>query len=543
MMQTLNAGCWTNKCRIYVTDDFFGFKKVSSLIVGVWHRLKNDRFYSKIAEKKEDNRDHQPLCNIMNTIFSHIKKNFLIYTLFFIFTFLFFYRLDYNTLTSWDEAWYASISRAMVQSGDYILMKWNGNPYYDHPPMGFWLIATSYKLFGINEFSTRLPAAILGVLSSILMYLTAIKMFGKKEIGFVTALIMGTCVWYVIRVRSGNLDGQFIFFYIATIYFSVLSRKNFKWFPAATASFACLMLTKTLVGVSAAPLILYLTVGQLFKIKKNIWLFIAGIILFGLIVFPWYYINYKTYADFIQHHFFQIGAREKTFASYFNIHPQQPLFYIHMGIRKWYYFWLLSTAFLISMIIRDTVKRIASSETYFYGFLLLWNLVVLYPFLTSEKTELWHLIPVYLPIAFIIAAAFRKIIFFSEWVYVGMFIIITVVQMKTFYAEVIPANKYTPDDVAISKSVAKYNKKTYLDDDFFPISVYYANRKVFPMYDLSTFGESVEKNTLVGLFKSNEQEFVVITRSWAVENLKSEKIPYRVLEKNNSFTILTRYTD
>lgn len=432
----------------------------------------------------------------------------------------------------------------MVQSGDYLRMTWNGIPYYDHPPMGFWMMAVAYKLFGISEFTTRLPTAVVGVLTSVLIYLTAVKLFGKKEIGFVAALIMGTCVWYVIRVRSGNLDGQFIFFYIATIYFFVLSRKNFKWFPAAMAAFACLLLTKTLVGASALPLILYLIIGQLIHIRKNIWFLLVGIGIFFLILLPWYVVQYQTYPDFIQHHFFTIGARDKSFVSYFHINAFQPLFYIHMGIRKWYYLWLISIIGLLIFIIKDFIKRKLSNETYVYIFLLMWNFVVLYPFLTSEKTELWHLIPVYLPIAFIIAAAFYRL--FSPfkkvgpWLYVGIFVVLAALQIKTFYAEVIPVNKYIPDDVAISKNVSKYNKKTYLDDDFFPISVYYSNRKIYPLYSLELFGESKTKDTLVNLFSSDEKDFVVITRSWAVDNLKVAKIPYRILEKNNSFTILTR---
>ncbi len=508
----------------------------------------------------------------MNTIFTHIKSNIYIYTLLVIFIFLFFFRLDYNTLTSWDEAWYASISRAMVQSGDFFLMKWNGIPYYDHPPMGFWLMALSYKIFGISELSTRLPSAILGVSSSVFIFLTAKRLTGEKNIGFVASLIMGTCVWYVIRVRSGNLDGDFIFFYITTIYFALLSREHIAWLPVTMICFASLLLTKTLIGISAIPLLMYLIFNQLIYIKRNFWYFIVGIVVFIAVLLPWYYVNYKTYPDFIVHHFFQIGARSKTFASYFNLHPEQPLFYIHMGVRKWYYPWLLSLCILSISIVYKLIKRKIDQKLFVYIFLLLWNFVVVYPFLTSDKTELWHLIPVYLPLAFIVAIGFHtladifsQIIFrmlsyfklsflrknfkiitqhniyqFVMILYLIFFISITLLQVKTFYTEVIPVNKYIPDDVAISKAVGKYNKKVYLDDDFFPLCVYYSNKHILPLYDLSSFGESIEKNTMVKLFKSNEKDFVVITRSWAVDNLIVEKIPYTVLEKNNSFTILTR---
>ena len=141
-----------------------------------------------------------------------IRNHILLIILIVLFGFFFFYRLDYQTLASWDEAWYASISRNMVKTGDYINMTWNAYPYYDHPPMGFWLIASSYKLFGINEFTTRLPSAILSIFTIILVYLTGIQLFKNKFVGYVAALMLGTSVWYLIRVRSGNLDAFFVFF-------------------------------------------------------------------------------------------------------------------------------------------------------------------------------------------------------------------------------------------------------------------------------------------------------------------------------------------
>src|SRR3990167_2469683 len=186
-----------------------------------------------------------------------------------LFGLIFFYRLDYNTLASWDEAWYGSIAREMARSGDFIRMMWNGKPYFDHPPMGFWLMAISYKLFGINEFSTRFPSTLLGLLSILLIYKTAIELYGKKVIGVAAALIMGTSVWYVIRVRSGNLDSIFILFNILTVFLSVKSANNFKFFPLVMLALAGLVLTKTLVWVSAVILIIWLNFGQLLKLKKN----------------------------------------------------------------------------------------------------------------------------------------------------------------------------------------------------------------------------------------------------------------------------------
>lgn len=491
----------------------------------------------------------------MANVLGHFKKYGLLYILIFVFGYIFFYHVHYSTLSSWDEAWYGSIAREMIRTGDYFHMIWNGRPYYDHPPLGFWFMALSYLLLGINEFSTRLPSVIFGMLGIITMYLTGIELYKRKSIGFVAAVILGTSVWYIIRVRSGNLDSIFVFFYILTVYFSVKSSKHVQWFPAAMAAFAGLVLSKTLVGFSAAVLILFLNYHHLFRLKKTFWWLVGGAAVFAGIFLPWYISSYYAYPDFIQHHFFNIGTRDKTLMSYFQLHAAQPLFYIHMGIRKWYYFWYAGLAFLI-VSFSFLRKQVA--------LLFIWNIIVLYPFLTATQTELWHLIPVYLPISLIIAYSFYELSHFirqcmntfvpslhkmlrgrlsatsATIMYVSMFIVIAGIQFRVFRPEVYPASKYTPDDVDISKKVSSYAEKIYLDDDYTPLAVYYSGRNMLSMRDQPSPVGSDQPKTLVSLFQGADKDFVAITRSWAVENLKIAHLPYKIRESNNSFAIVSR---
>ncbi len=478
-----------------------------------------------------------------------MKKHILLFVLVLLFGFLFFFRLDWNTLVSWDEGWYAVIARTILQRGDWMNMMWKGQPYFDHPPLGFWSMAVTYKLLGISEFTTRLPSAIYGILAIVFIYLTAIELFGKKVIGFVAALIMGTSVWYLIRVRSGDLDSIFVFFYILTVYLSIKSGRNFRWFPLTMAAFAGVILAKTLVGWSAGVLVLFWNWQWFIKSKKNILLTILGIAVLLAIVLPWYYINDKNNIYFIQQHFINVGIRKRTsIMDYLKLKYQLPLFYLHMGVRKWYYLWLAGIALLVV-----TLKILKKPVL----FLFLWNFVILYPFLTTNKTQIWHLIPVYLPMSFIAAAGFYygaefcvtliKKIKPLHWLkpltkpliinicFVSIFVVVASLQIKTFYKEVYPTSRYTPDDVAISKAVAKYHQSIYLDDDFTPIALFYSDKNIVPLIDLPD-----EKRTLLKFFQSDEKNFVVITRNWAVNNLIVAKIPYKILEKNNSFSIVTR---
>lgn len=481
--------------------------------------------------------------------FSIIMEHGLLITVIILSSLLYFYHLDYTTLGSWDEAWYGSIAREMLKSGDIIHLNWNGNPFYDHPHMGYWLMAISYKIFGISEFSTRVTSAFLGVLSAILLYLIGKKISKEKVVGFAAALILGTCVWYVIRVRSGNLDSLFVFFYTLSIYTALKARNYMQWFPIVMISFGALMLTKTLVGISALPIIIFILLPQFFQLRKNFLWILGGLSAFCMLVLPWYWIHYISYPDFIQHHFLDIGTRSKTFDSYFNLEYELPLFYLHMGIRKWYYLWLVTVAYFI-VTFRFIKKNVL--------ILLLWNLVVLYPFLTTDQTHIWHLIPVYIPIALIISYGFwdggmmviklidylkipfvKKLDAYRSWIlkgiYLGAILYIVFLQVNIFYPEVIPTNRYTPDDVDISQRVAKYKSTIYLDDDYLPLAVYYSGRFMNQMAY-----EPEERKTLVNLFKSEKEPFVAITRSWALNNLRENNIEYIVLEQNNSFSIVKK---
>lgn len=428
---------------------------------------------------------------------------------------------------------------------------WNGGAFYDHPPMGFWIMALTYMLLGISEFTTRLPSVILGVLSIVLVYLTGYELFKKKAVGFAAALILGTSVWYVIRVRSGNLDSPFVFFYILSIYLALKSVKNIKLFPYTGLAFGALMMTKTLVGISALPVVGVIILPQILKMKKSFFWLLGGVISFFIVVGPWYLIHIQTYPDFIQHHFFEIGTRNKTAASYFNLNYTLPLFYLHMGIRKWYYLWIVALGTL-SVTLRFMKRNVF--------IILFWNAVVLYPFLTTDKTHIWHLIPVYLPLSLVTAyglwelgncvislvkkipiSAVTKVINrdITEKVITTVYLLsiasIAAVQIKVFYHEVIPSARYVTDDVAIAIDAGKYDQKIYLDDDFLPMAVFYSGKYMTQM----SF-ELEERHTLVNLFKSKEKDFVVITRIWALQNLEAENIEYKILDENNSFAIVTR---
>ena len=58
------------------------------------------------------------------------------------------------------EGLFVEVPRQMLASGDWVTPRWNGETFFDYPVWGYWMVAISYKLFGITAWAARLPAAL-----------------------------------------------------------------------------------------------------------------------------------------------------------------------------------------------------------------------------------------------------------------------------------------------------------------------------------------------------------------------------------------------
>ena len=68
--------------------------------------------------------------------------------LFVVLFFSFYYGMSTYAIENINEGLYAEIPREMLQIGNYIIPKLNFIPYIEKPPLFYWLVAISYKIFG-----------------------------------------------------------------------------------------------------------------------------------------------------------------------------------------------------------------------------------------------------------------------------------------------------------------------------------------------------------------------------------------------------------
>ncbi len=58
------------------------------------------------------------------------------------------------------EGLFVEIPREMLISGDWVTPRWNGELFFDYPVWGYWMVALSFRLFGVSEWAARLPVAL-----------------------------------------------------------------------------------------------------------------------------------------------------------------------------------------------------------------------------------------------------------------------------------------------------------------------------------------------------------------------------------------------
>ena len=190
-----------------------------------------------------------------------------------------------------DSAAYATISRSMLRTGDWLV------PHYEHcpeyadcwlqPPLFYWLTASSFRVFGVSEFAARFPVALLGLGTILLVYALGLRAGGSPRTAFFAAFVLLTTQPFLELGRKCQIDVPLAFFAAMSVLFFILGRgeKGRPVFDALSgAAFGLALLTK---GVPAlALLVLFVLYAALtrdwkFFLPRRIGAFLlaAGLIL------------------------------------------------------------------------------------------------------------------------------------------------------------------------------------------------------------------------------------------------------------------------
>jgi 4-amino-4-deoxy-L-arabinose transferase-like glycosyltransferase len=166
-----------------------------------------------------------------------------------------------------EDAFYAEIPREMALSGNWIVPLYRGQPYYEKPPLFYWLIRLAYARFGIHDWTTRLVpcAAALGTI--LVTFWWGKKIIGLRA-GLAAALILCLSPRFLHQGRMITMDGLLGFWVLSALALGqqAIQTDRLQWSYWLLSAAACGLglLTKgpvTLVLV-AVPLLAYQVLDQ-----------------------------------------------------------------------------------------------------------------------------------------------------------------------------------------------------------------------------------------------------------------------------------------
>ncbi len=187
-----------------------------------------------------------------------------------------------------DASKYAAIARGVYETGDYINLKINGEPYNQKPPLLFWLSALSFFLFGVSDFAFKLPVFLFS-LAGIWFTFRLGKILFNRDVGVLAALLLGTSqIYYLYNmdIHTDTLLQTFVTFSLWQLYGFLITGKNHHLF-LGFFGIGLAMLTKGPVGavVPAFAVTGYLLFTRQYKRFAD-WRWVAGILLVIILILP-----------------------------------------------------------------------------------------------------------------------------------------------------------------------------------------------------------------------------------------------------------------
>lgn len=207
----------------------------------------------------------------------------------------FFLHLGDLPIRIWDEARLVANALEMQKDGDYIVTHYNGQPdmWNTKPPLMIWSQVFFINLMGNQEIAFRMPSAVAGMLTCLLILLISWRYLKSYWFGLIAIMILITTNGYIGDhvVRTGDYDAML------TLFTTLSSLSLFLWAENGKSKFIHWffiglllgVLTKSIQALMFLPAIgLYLLfTRQLISLLKNKWLYI-DLLAFMLIVAAYY---------------------------------------------------------------------------------------------------------------------------------------------------------------------------------------------------------------------------------------------------------------
>ncbi|MBH8553107.1 glycosyltransferase family 39 protein [Nostocaceae cyanobacterium CENA357] len=312
--------------------------------------------------------------------------------------------LGNSPLRDWDEGTVAQVAReiwrAPVGSLRWLYPTLGGEPYHNKPPLIHLLIAWAYSLGGVNEWTTRLPSAVLTALGVPLLYLVGRLIFNQSLPALFAALVYLTMLPVVRHGRLAMLDGASITFFILLLFCCLKASQNRLYALGVGICLGLITLTKGMIVLLLGGIAcLFLLADRQFALLISPYLWV-GIFLGTAPAIAWYVAQWQHYGG----NFLQVNFQAQTFERL--VQPVEG----HSGPPWYYLIELLKYGFPWLIFLPGGLYFAGKKYHTSWGRLILIGTVVYLGSISLMETKLpWYIMPVYPFLALAVGAKLSEI--------------------------------------------------------------------------------------------------------------------------------------
>jgi 4-amino-4-deoxy-L-arabinose transferase-like glycosyltransferase len=308
-----------------------------------------------------------------------------------------------------DEGNNAECAQEMYESGNFVVPTFNYKLRVDKPVLLYWLQASAYHVYGVNEFAARLPSALASLLSLLVVYELGRRLFDRSA-ALLAGLILAGSVAFCAAAHFANPDALLNLCVLLTLwcFWNHYTRRGW-WLLGAGAACGLGMLAKGPVAV----ILPMMTTTLFFLIRRELrrlWdpHLLGAALVFLIIAAPWYiWVGVETKGEWLAGFFWKhnveraVGVLENHGGPFFYY-----VLVLLAGLGPWSVFLYPAIRYPLSAIRQsmnaESGQGIAKGGT---QFLLCWVALWLL-FFTVVRTKLPnYILPVY-PAAALLTASF-----------------------------------------------------------------------------------------------------------------------------------------
>ncbi len=294
------------------------------------------------------------------------------------------------------EARYIEIPRQMLATGDWLTPRVNGVPYFDRPPLFFWIQAGVMALPGHGEFAGRLAGAILTALTCASTCAFGRLLYGRES-GLLAAGVLASSLMGYGLSRVAAPDAPFGLFITLALgsFLSVLHtekrvRRRNRCYVMYIA-IALAILTRGLVGLAIPLLVISAWIGlqRNWRLPAQMHL-LKGMALMLAITLPWPLLMAQTHPAFLD--LYSIPQQLSRFAANEQRRAAPWWFYVAVtwvGLLPW--------SGLLPSVFRALEWRKPDTR-----FLLLWIGLVLLVYSFSQSKPVTYIFPLFPPLCMLV---------------------------------------------------------------------------------------------------------------------------------------------